>query len=81
MELLGQGLILTAVGLGVVFSFLGILVLATHLLGRWVKEPAISAPLTAPSNAPSAPAPIDPNSEVAVAITAAVHTYRAAQRG
>jgi oxaloacetate decarboxylase gamma subunit len=78
MEMLGQSGILTVLGMGIVFSFLAILIVCVTLLGKvvhalkWdkdVTDPAPAAPRAAAPNANN-------NAAVTAAISAAVNEYR-----
>jgi oxaloacetate decarboxylase gamma subunit len=74
MDMLGQSGVLTLLGMGVVFGFLVILIVAVTLVGKVIhavgadKDVAGPAPATAPSVAKTG--------AVAAAITAAVSEYR-----
>ena len=78
MSDLSAGLTLTAIGIPVVFGFLGLLVLGIRALGWFLGHPALAvtpdhASDRAPPDVPSTE-PLDP--AVLVAITAAVRAYR-----
>lgn len=80
-ELLQEGLYLMAFGMGFVFVFLTLLVIATSLMskvvGRLVPVPAKDGSGTSPARA-SAPAQGD--DELMVVISAALHRYRQRHR-
>lgn len=74
--MLGQSGILTLLGMGVVFSFLVIMIICMyalhgvlHLFGM-DKDAEAAKPVSAPS---SAPAPVADNNAIVAAIAAAVH--------
>ncbi len=77
MEMLGQSGVLTVLGMGIVFSFLIILIICVTLLGKlvhamkWDKD--VTDPAPAPRTAPARPAD---NTAVTAAISAAVNEYR-----
>ena len=75
-ETMAQGGVLMLLGMGIVFSFLSLLVVALGLMSRVLKD---SAPETEPAAAaPVAMAPADlDDPELLSAITAAVHSFRA----
>lgn len=75
-EAMAQGAVLMLLGMGIVFSFLSLLVIALGLMSRVLKD---SVPETEPAiAAPAAMAPADLNDpELLSAITAAVHSFRA----
>ena len=75
-EAMAQGAVLMLLGMGIVFSFLSVLVVALGLMSRLLKD---SAPEPEPAiAAPSAMAPAELNDpELLSAITAAVHSFRA----
>lgn len=81
LELLQDGLALMALGMGVVFVFLTILVISvtvmSKLIGRFQPAPvvAVAGKKSSPSHASSAQ-----NDEVMAVISAAVHRYRSTQR-
>jgi oxaloacetate decarboxylase gamma subunit len=76
MEMLGQSGILTVLGMGIVFSFLVILIICVTLLGKIVHALKLDKDVTAP--APAAPARPASNNNAAVtaAITAAVNEHQ-----
>jgi len=77
-ETMSQGAVLMLLGMGIVFCFLGLLVLALTLMSRLLKEstPVIdNAPSAVGSSSSSAAQINDP--ELLSAITAAVHSFRA----
>ena len=75
-EVMAQGAVLMLLGMGIVFSFLSLLVVALGLMSRLLKD---SVPEIEPvPAAPAAMAPADLNDpELLSAITAAVHSFRA----
>ncbi|BBI59766.1 OadG family protein [Vreelandella sulfidaeris] len=81
LELLQDGLALMALGMGVVFVFLTLLVISvtfmSKLIGRFQPVPvtAVTAKKSPSSHAPSAQ-----NDEVMAVISAAVHRYRSTRR-
>jgi oxaloacetate decarboxylase gamma subunit len=83
-EMFGQSAVLTLLGMGVVFSFLIILIIAITCLGKivhaagWDKEPEVAkprAPLPVPAVAAVSVA-ANPDSAITAAISAAVSDYR-----
>lgn len=76
---MSQGLVLMVLGMGIVFCFLSVLVVALGLMSRVLRETAAEVPTTAPAvpvNSPKTPVDLqDP--ELLSAITAAVHSFRA----
>lgn len=73
--LLVESLKLMALGMGFVFSLLGIIVLAIRLLARLAAEPL--APADAAGLPPSASSPPEQlHPRLVAAITAAVHRFR-----
>lgn len=77
-EAMSQGVVLMLLGMGIVFCFLSLLVLALGLMSRLLKEsvPVVdSAPAAVGSASTSAADLNDP--ELLSAITAAVHSFRA----
>ncbi len=73
-DMLSQSVVLTLLGMGVVFSFLIIMILAMYLLHavihalKWDKEPEKKDPVKA-----SAPVPASDDSAVVAAIATALH--------
>ncbi len=80
-ELLQDGLALMALGMGVVFVFLTILVISvtlmSKLIGRFEPAPVV-AETSKPS--PQLAAPSGQNDEMMAVISAAVHRYRSTRR-
>jgi oxaloacetate decarboxylase gamma subunit len=79
MEMLGQSGILTVLGMGIVFSFLAILIICVTLLGKVVHALKLDKDVTDP--APAAPRPAaapstNNNAAVTAAISAAVNEYQ-----
>lgn len=76
-NLFSEGLTLMVYGMGFVFVFLTLLVIATgamsRLVMRYVPEPAPKAPRARPQSPAS---PSGNNDELVAVITAAVHKYR-----
>ena len=74
MEMFGQSAVLTVLGMGVVFSFLVIMVISVTLTGKVInvlglnKGPALAGVSAAPVPATSA--------QITAAISAAVNEYR-----
>lgn len=80
-ELLQDGLALMALGMGVVFVFLTILVISVTLMSKLIDrfQPApIAADTSKKSPQPTAPA--GQNDEMLAVISAAVHRYRSKRR-
>ncbi|WP_338115115.1 OadG family transporter subunit [Thiocapsa imhoffii] len=80
-DLLLDGLWLMGIGLGVVFSFLlilvAILVLMSRAVARWGPAEPLAQSLTATAPVPGAdPVPGAGHARVIAAITAAIHAYR-----
>ncbi|WP_136256037.1 OadG family protein [Onishia niordana] len=73
-SLMNEGLMLMVFGMGFVFVFLTVLVIATtgmsKLVSRWAPVPA------KPEAAPRAPAPAAQDDDLMVVISTAVHRYR-----
>ncbi|AJY52040.1 MULTISPECIES: OadG family transporter subunit [Halomonadaceae] len=80
-ELLQDGLALMALGMGVVFVFLTILVISVTLMSKLIDrfQPAPIA-VDASKKSPSSPAPVSQNDEMLAVISAAVHRYRSTRR-
>ncbi|MEH6641029.1 OadG family transporter subunit [Vreelandella glaciei] len=80
-ELLQDGLALMALGMGVVFVFLTILVISVTLMSKLIDrfQPA-SIAVDASKKSPSSPAPVSQNDEMLAVISAAVHRYRSTRR-
>ncbi|MBU84276.1 MULTISPECIES: OadG family protein [unclassified Alcanivorax] len=76
--LMAQGLELMLVGMGVVFTFLIILVAVTSLMSALVKRFG-QAPADVPAPATSAPAAAQPSPAVIKAIELAVRQHRQSQ--
>lgn len=80
-ELLEEGLYLMAFGMGFVFVFLTLLVIATSLMskivGRLVPVPAKDGSASTPARAP---APVNGDEELMVVLSAALHRYRQRHR-
>jgi oxaloacetate decarboxylase gamma subunit len=76
MEMLGQSGILTVLGMGIVFSFLAILIVCVTLLGKLVHAMKWDKDVT--DTKPAAPARPSSNNNAAVtaAISAAVNQYQ-----
>ncbi|MGO2415430.1 MULTISPECIES: OadG family protein [Cobetia] len=76
-DLLGEGLNLMVFGMGFVFVFLSLLVVAmmamSRLVGRFAPEPAPAAPRA--SKAPAATMEAD-DGELTAVMTAAIHRFR-----
>lgn len=79
-ELLEEGLYLMAFGMGFVFVFLTLLVVATSLMskivGRLVPVPAKDGSAPPPARA----APVHGDEELMVVLSAALHRYRQRHR-
>jgi oxaloacetate decarboxylase gamma subunit len=72
-----QAIDLLVVGMGTVFSFLALLILATSLMSRFIG--LVSRPENLPPSASSAPTPTPPNMEdqqLIAVISAALHKHR-----
>ncbi len=78
-DTMAQGLVLMLLGMGIVFCFLSLLVVALGIMSRFLRDDgAVAATLNAaaPSSASSVASDLsDP--ELLSAITAAVHSFRA----
>lgn len=70
-DLLNSGIELMVAGMGIVFLFLAMLVLAINLMSSLVLRFFPDAPIVS-----KAPAPVVADKQVVAAITAAVHQYR-----
>lgn len=81
LELLQDGLALMALGMGVVFVFLTILVISVTLMSRLIGrfQPVPAAVETSKKPSPSQP-PGAQSDEVMAVISAAVHRYRSNRR-
>ena len=81
LELLQDGLALMALGMGVVFVFLTILVISVTLMSKLIDR-FQPAPVAAPAGRKSGktPASQGQNDEVVAVISAAVHRYRSSRR-
>ncbi|MDQ7732945.1 OadG family transporter subunit [Halomonas sp. SpR1] len=81
LELLQDGLALMALGMGVVFVFLTILVISVTLMSKLVGhfQPVPIAVDTGKKSSPSSP-PAAQSDEVRAVISAAVHRYRSTRR-
>ena len=75
MDMLGQSGYLTVLGMGVVFSFLLILIICVSIMGRIVHALGADKDLTAPKAAAPASSPAK-TTAVTAAITAAVTEYQ-----
>jgi oxaloacetate decarboxylase gamma subunit len=76
-EMLEQSGVLTLLGMGIVFSFLVILVICVSIMGKVVRALGGGKDSAAPASGTSAPAPSPAKTTaVAAAITAAVNEYR-----
>ena len=79
-ELLMEGVTLMLLGMGIVFSFLTLLVFAMHLMSLFAKhlseDDSLPVPLAAAANAPVVAGGED---ELIAVITAAVKRFRASQ--
>ncbi|CAO1659945.1 MULTISPECIES: OadG family protein [unclassified Halomonas] len=80
-ELLQDGLALMALGMGVVFVFLTILVISVTLMSKLIGrfQPAPTAAEVS-KKSPSSSAPASQNDEMLAVISAAVHRYRSTRR-
>ena len=74
MEMFGQSAILTVLGMGVVFSFLVIMVISVTLTGKVIQKLGLNKE-AAPQKAAAVPAPAA-GAGVTAAISAAVTEYR-----
>ena len=79
MDMLGQSGILSVLGMGVVFAFLFIMVIAVNLMGKIVH--ALGADKDILQASGSAAGITAKSSEVAAAITAAVTEYQRNEEG
>ncbi|WP_141439954.1 OadG family protein [Vreelandella titanicae] len=81
LELLQEGLALMALGMGVVFVFLTVLVISVTLMSKLVGgfQPAPVAVNTGNKSSPSSGSSAQ-NDEVMAVISAAVHRYRSSRR-
>jgi oxaloacetate decarboxylase (Na+ extruding) subunit gamma len=80
-ELLKDGLALMALGMGVVFVFLTILVISVTLMSKLINrfQPA-PVPVEAGRKASPSPVAANENDEILTVISAAVHRYRSGRR-
>ena len=78
MEMLGQSGVLTLLGMGIVFSFLIILVIVISQVGRFIssREPDNTTAVPAVQPVVSAPASVENGAQVIAAISTAVNEYR-----
>ncbi|MDR0623985.1 MAG: OadG family protein [Treponema sp.] len=79
VEMLGQSGVLTLLGMGIVFSFLVILIVCVTLVGKLIHAAGADKDLQQPPRAPAGggPAPAGAgNGAVTAAISAAVNEYR-----
>ncbi|GHV96589.1 hypothetical protein AGMMS50293_29090 [Spirochaetia bacterium] len=74
VEMLEQSGILTLLGMGIVFSFLIILIISITLVGKLIHALGVDKDVSAPTK--SAPASGGNNAAVTAAITAAVNEYQ-----
>jgi oxaloacetate decarboxylase gamma subunit len=74
-EMLGQSGVLTLLGMGIVFSFLIILIVCVTLVGKFILAIGADKDLGQPPKAPAGKAPAG-NGAVTAAISAAVNEYR-----
>jgi len=77
-QLLLEGVELMLMGMGAVFFFLALLILAIRLMARLIERLVPTAPL----RAPAAPLPVklagyEPEADVLAAIQSAIHQHRA----
>ncbi len=75
-EMFGQSGVLALLGMGVVFSFLIILIVFMTLVAKTIHALGWDADVQAPKSAPAAAAAGANNSAVVAAVTAAVNEYR-----
>ena len=75
MEMLGQSGVLAVLGMGIVFSFLVIMVICVTAMGKIVHALGLDKDVTAPSVGTSVPSPAK-TTAVAAAITAAITEYQ-----
>ena len=71
MEVIGQGLVLMVAGMGIVYLFLGVLIVVTKLSMRGIARFDGILPQAAPKKAPR-PAAGDEDADVALAIAVAL---------
>jgi oxaloacetate decarboxylase gamma subunit len=76
MDMLGQSGVLTLLGMGIVFSFLVILIVAVTLTGKVIHALALDKDVRQPVKAPAASGPASGGAAVTAAISAAVAEYR-----
>lgn len=77
-EAMAQGAVLMLLGMGIVFSFLSLLVVALGLMSRFLKDADVSPQQPAAAAPGGTVAAADLNDpELLSAITAAVHSFRA----
>ncbi|GGX99728.1 hypothetical protein GCM10007160_29350 [Litchfieldella qijiaojingensis] len=79
-ELLLEGLYLMVFGMGFVFVFLTLLVIATTLMSKVVGRMAPAPVRSAGANPGRAPAPTRDDDDLMVVISAALHRYRQRHR-
>lgn len=80
-DLLTDGLALMALGMGVVFVFLTILVISVTLMSKLIgRFQPVPVTIEAGKKSPSSSAPASQNDEIRAVISAAVHRYRSTRR-
>ena len=78
MEMLGQSGVLTVLGMGIVFSFLVIMVVCVSIMGRIIHALGVDKDLaeSAEGGSSQASGPVKTTAAVTAAITAAVTEYQ-----
>jgi len=80
-ELLQDGLALMALGMGVVFVFLTLLVISVILMSKLIgRFQPVPVPVEAGRKSPPPPAASTEKDEIMAVISAAVHRYRSTRR-
>ena len=80
MDMLSQSGVLTVLGMGIVFGFLLIMVIAVTLMGKVVRALGADKDVTQPSRPVTGVAPAK-STAVAAAITAAITEYQKNEEG
>jgi oxaloacetate decarboxylase gamma subunit len=76
VEMLGQSGVLTLLGMGIVFGFLVILIIAVTLAGKVIQALGLNRAAGASPGPAAGPSPAAKNAAVTAAISAAVTEYR-----
>jgi oxaloacetate decarboxylase gamma subunit len=75
-EMLEQSVILTVLGMAVVFAFLWIMIICVNMAGKAIHKMGLDKDVAQPPAPSPAPGSSPPPPQVAAAITAAVKEYR-----